>query len=224
MSSDATPSLRHRLAPVPSRRLRTPGHPRPPCVIAGIQLPFISRSPAACRRGRRCRPICFAPYPCVLPRSVTDDKASGLPVLPWNTTATPPTTSAPTTPPPTTPLPIPLDYCPDGYYGGLKVRFNWGLGRITVVRSHAECADRCQQFSAEQFGGGCKAYMTGMYYGMLLCRSYSGSYMTSRCPTWAIPTSPGSFSGALGSTHQRTGQPNVGGNCCVNTTFLADIA
>ena len=116
------------------------------------------------------------------------------------------------------------DHCPDGYYGSRKLRFNWGLGRITVVRSHAECADRCQKFSSEQFDGGCKAYMTGMYYGMLLCRSYGGRYMTSTCPPWAVPTSPGFVSGALGSTHWRTGQPNVGGNCCVNATFRAGSA
>ena len=125
---------------------------------------------------------------------------------------------------PPTPPPTPSIYCPTGYddYG---IRYNWGLGQITIVRTHAQCADRCTQFSGPQFSGGCKAYMTGMYYGMLFCRSYGGNLRNQNCAAWAVPANPGVGSGALGSVHSRTNQENVGGNCCSNSTFvMADLA
>ena len=108
-------------------------------------------------------------------------------------------------------------YCPAGY-GDFGTRFNWGLGRITIVATHEQCSDRCTQFSAPQFMGGCKGYMTGMYFGMLFCRSYGGNYMSQPCAAWATPTNPGVGSGALGGVNERTGQLNIGGNCCSNVT------
>ena len=45
------------------------------------------------------------------------------------------------------------------------------VGRTDALAGHQECADRCTQFSGEEFAGGCKGYMTGMYYGMLYCKS-----------------------------------------------------
>ena len=112
-----------------------------------------------------------------------------------------------------------MNYCREGYddYG---VRYNWGLGKITIVTTHQECSDRCTQFSGRQFSGGCKAYMTGMYFGMLFCRSYGGDFRTQPCAAWASPANKGIGSGALGSIHPMTGQFNFGGNCCSNTTFV----
>jgi len=124
------------------------------------------------------------------------------------------------TPTPTTPS----NYCLEGYddYG---VRFNWALGRITIAFTHQQCSDRCSQYSAPQFNGGCKAYMTGMYFGMLFCRSYGGDLMTQPCAPWAKPGQRGVGSGAVGSVHPRTTQENIGGNCCSNSTFvMADLA
>ena len=63
--------------------------------------------------------------------------------------------------------------------------------------------------------------MTGMYFGMLFCRSYGGELRTTPCAPWAIPTSPGTGSGGLGYTHPRTNMVNIGGNCCSNSTFVA---
>ena len=103
--------------------------------------------------------------------------------------------------------------CPTGY-GDHGTRFNRGLGRITVVQNHQQCADRCTQYAGAQYMGGCKGYMTGMYFGMLFCRSYGGNYVTAACAPWAVPWHPGAFSGELGTIHRQTGQTNVGGNCC----------
>ena len=90
-----------------------------------------------------------------------------------------------------TPAPTLEDYCPAGYddYG---TRYNWGVGKITIVSAHQECADRCTQYSAPQYAGGCKGYMTDMYYGMLFCRSYGGTARTQACASWARPRTPGS--------------------------------
>ena len=110
-------------------------------------------------------------------------------------------------------------YCPAGYTD-LPERFNQGLGRITVVSTHQQCADRCTQFSAPQFNGGCKAYMTGMYIGMLYCRSYGGDVRTGACASWATSAHPGFFSGQIGSVHPNTNQENIGGNCCTRITAL----
>ena len=135
----------------------------------------------------------------------------------------PPTPSP--SPSPTTfePTPSPTSatsYCPTGYddYG---VRYNWGLGRITIVSTHDQCSARCTQYSAPQFSGGCKAYMTGMYFGMLFCRSYGGDVRTQPCALWAKPGDRGVGSGLIGSVHPRTNQENIGGNCCSNSTFVA---
>ena len=119
---------------------------------------------------------------------------------------------------PTTSL-SPPDYCPCGYHD-YGVRFSLGLGRITVVRAHQECADRCSTYSGVQYSGGCRGYMTGMYMGMLFCRSYGSGVRTTQCPLWANIDSRGSYSGPLGSVHAATNQRNVGGNCCSNTTFV----
>ena len=127
----------------------------------------------------------------------------------------------PTLPPTSPPVgpPTRLDYCPEGY-GDYGIRYNWGLGRITIVTTHEQCSDRCTQYSDPQFSGGCKAYMTGMYFGMLFCRSYGGDVRTQACASWAVPTDPGVGSGQLGSVHSNTNQENIGGNCCSNTTFV----
>ena len=115
----------------------------------------------------------------------------------------------------------PAKYCPEGY-GDYGVRSNWATGRITIASSAEACAARCTQYSGVQFAGGCKAYMTGMYYGMLYCRSYGGNLRTQPCAPWAVPTNPGIGSGQLGTVHQRTGTLNVGGNCCSNTTVVKE--
>ena len=130
-------------------------------------------------------------------------------------------TTAPTAAPtcfPTTTL-VTSDYCPCGYHD-YGVRYSQGLGRITIVRTHQECADRCTTFSGSQFMGGCRGFMTGMYMNMLFCRSYGSNVRTTACPFWAIPQHPGQFSGPLGTVRPRTNQVNVGGNCCSNTTFV----
>ena len=118
-----------------------------------------------------------------------------------------------------TPPPTRYAYCPEGY-GDYGVRNNWALGRVTIVSSHEECAARCTLYSAPQFSGGCKGYQTGMYFGMLFCRSYGGNLRTTGCAPWAVPTDSGMGSGALGVVHPQTNQVNVGGNCCTNTTFV----
>ena len=62
--------------------------------------------------------------------------------------------------------------------------------------------------------------MSGMYFGMLFCRSYGGERRSTPCAPWAHPSQSGISSGALGSTHPRTNAVNVGGNCCSNMTFV----
>ena len=71
------------------------------------------------------------------------------------------------------------------------------------------------------YSGGCKSYMTGMYFGMLYCRSYGGEAFETTCAAWAVPNNAGFGSGALGSTHARTGQRNIGGSCCTSKLWLA---
>ena len=112
-------------------------------------------------------------------------------------------------------------YCPTGY-GDYGTRYNGPLGRITVVSSHGECATRCTTYAGHQYSGGCKGYQTGMYFGMLFCRSYGGPARSTSCAPWAIPGHQGLFSGALGTTHPRTHQKNVGGNCCSWTSSVMD--
>ena len=140
-------------------------------------------------------------------------------------TPTPSPTPAPTTGPSPIPSPSPTPaptrtkYCPEGY-DDYRVRYNWGIGRITIVRAHEDCSARCTGFSAPKYSGGCKAYQTGMYNGMLFCRSYGGDRRTMGCAPWAVPTSPGIGSGALGDRHPLTNTVNIGGNCCSNSTFV----
>ena len=115
-------------------------------------------------------------------------------------------------------------YCQAGYedYG---VRYNAPLGQITIASSHAACSARCTEYSAPMWNGGCKGYQTGMYFGMLYCRSYGYNVRTTPCAPWAHPSNPGYESGTIGSTHARTNVVNVGGNCCSNRTFVeASIA
>ena len=92
--------------------------------------------------------------------------------------------SAPPTPSPTpSPIPAPtswltgwlLDHgqCPQGYEDH-GVRHSRGLGKIVQVSSHMQCASRCSRYAGVQYAGGCKSYQTGMYYGMMLCRSCKG--------------------------------------------------
>jgi len=133
-------------------------------------------------------------------------------------------TSTPT-PPPTCALASSSaapDYCPCGYHD-YGVRYSKPLGRITIVKTHQQCADRCSTFSGPEYAGGCKGYLTGMYTGVLWCRSYGSVDHTITCPFWAKPDHPGQFSGALDSFRPVTGQKNIGGNCCSNITFV-DIA
>ena len=120
------------------------------------------------------------------------------------------------TPPPTAP---PTNYCQEGYadYG---VRYNHGLGKITIVSSHEACSARCTQYSGPEFSGGCKGYQSGMFFGMLYCRSYGGQRRDQQCAPFAHPSHPGQFSGELGSTDARTNMVNIGGNCCSNSTFV----
>ena len=113
-------------------------------------------------------------------------------------------------------------YCPAGY-GDYGTRFNQGLGRITVIQNHQQCADRCTQHAGAQYMGGCKGYMTGMYFGMVFCRSYGGNLRTVTCAPWAVPWHKGAFSGELGAVHQRTDQTNIGGNCCTRTSSVVEL-
>jgi len=110
-------------------------------------------------------------------------------------------------------------YCPEGY-GDYGKRFNQALGRIIVAPTHEACGDRCTEYSGPQYAGGCRGYMTGMYAGMLFCRSYGGQRQDQPCAPFAHPREKGQFSGRLGSTHERTFNVNIGGNCCMNTTFV----
>ena len=112
------------------------------------------------------------------------------------------------------------NYCQDGY-ADCGIRYNLALGRITIVARHEECSARCTQYSGAQWSGGCKGYMTGMYMGMLFCRSYGGGRRDQACASWASPLHPGMYSGPIGFTHLRTNTVNVGGNCCTNVTFVA---
>ena len=118
--------------------------------------------------------------------------------------------------------PAPTNYCRAGYED-IGVRWNWALGKITIEESHEECNDRCNTYSGPQYKGGCKGYMSGMYFGMLFCRSYGGNFRSTPCAHFANPSSPGINSGALGSTHNRTNTVNVGGECCQNMTFVPTL-
>jgi len=132
-------------------------------------------------------------------------------------------TMAPTPVPTPAPAPVPtrapVPDCPDGYVD-VGVRFNVPLGKISIVYTHEMCAARCTLYSAPQWAGGCKGYQTGMYFGMVFCRSYGGIWQTRQCAPWAHQSSKGDFSGELGSIHPRSGQLNIGGSCCSNSSRL----
>ena len=78
--------------------------------------------------------------------------------------------------------------------------------------------------------GGCKTFMTGMWAGMLFCRSYGGGtadygsalnpIFSEPCARFGSPAHPGMYSGSLGDVHPDTGQENVGGQCCTSTDWL----
>jgi len=109
------------------------------------------------------------------------------------------------------------EYCPDGYRT-YSTRYNWNLGRRIQVYTHQQCADRCTEFSGPEHHGGCKGFMTGMYYGLLYCKSFGGK-PGGPCAYWAAPKHRGVASGAFGETYTRTNQENLGGRCCSNVTF-----
>ena len=154
-----------------------------------------------------------SPTPALTPAPTTSEPTPA--PTPGSTTDEP--TTMPTTP---TPPPTPAtNYCPAGYDDD-GTRYNWGLGRVTIAFTHEHCSARCTQFSGPEYDGGCKGYMTGMYYGMLFCRSYGGNLRTIDCASWANPSDPGISSGLLGRVHPLTGQRNLGGNCCSNTTYV----
>ena len=138
-------------------------------------------------------------------------------VAPVTPKPTPAPTPAPTCPP-TTSL-VEQDYCPCGYHD-YGVRYNDGLGRITIVQTHQDCAARCNRYSGPQYDGGCRGTMTGMYMNMLFCRSYGRDVRSMPCPVWAKPDHPGLYSGALNTVRPGTQQLNVGGGCCSNTSFV----
>lgn len=158
----------------------------------------------------------MARAPCLLAAAVA--VAYSLP------TAAAQNTLAPTTPTPTSGPTANLvilgdNYCPTGYldYG---TRYNAGLGRINIVTAHEECAARCTTYSGTQYDGGCRSYMTGMYFGSLYCRSYGKNARTKPCPYWSKPGNKGIGSGAFGSVHGETNQENIGGQCCSNMTWV----
>jgi len=137
---------------------------------------------------------------------------------PTNTpTPTPTNTPTPTCPPTTSS--VQQDYCACGYHD-YNVRYTKPLGRITIVGGHEECAGRCSEYSGLQYSGGCRGFMTGMYYGMLFCRSYGANVRDIPCAPWAKPDHPGYYSGPIAEQSVQTGQLNVGGNCCSNITFV----
>ena len=94
------------------------------------------------------------------------------------------------------PVAQPDTYCPPGYTDSSQ-RWTRGLGRIVLVDHDLECSARCTQYSGSQFSGGCKGYMTGIYYGMLLCRSYGGTQQSTDCAQWANPNSGGACCTAI---------------------------
>lgn len=128
------------------------------------------------------------------------------------------TPTRPPTSPPTRPPTVIGDYCPAGYRN-YPTRYNQALGRIVIVLAHEECAARCTTYSGRQWRGGCRGYMTGMYFGFLYCRSYGSVSHTTACASWAAPGQVGLRSGTIGSIHARTGQRNVGGQCCSNANW-----
>ena len=79
------------------------------------------------------------------------------------------------------------NYCPQGYVNAPQ-RYAADLGRITIVHTDEECADRCDRYSGVQYSGGCKGFMTGMFYGVKFCRSYGGNAQTANCAPWADPS------------------------------------
>jgi len=102
-----------------------------------------------------------------------------------------PGTRPPTLGPITAPSPSPIpDYCPPGYVNSPK-RYATEMGRIVRVQTNEECSDRCNQYSGARFNGGCKGYMTGMYFGVKLCRSYGGRAQSANCALWANPSMDG---------------------------------
>jgi len=121
------------------------------------------------------------------------------------------------TPAPTTD--VTDNYCEAGY-DDIGVRWNYAIGKITITATHETCSARCTQYAGREFLGGCKGFMTGMYSGMLFCRSYGGNFRTTPCAPWAHPSHAGMYSGALGWVDPRTNTQNVGGRCCQNITFV----
>ena len=161
------------------------------CPVPGCEAGFEMVTPDG-----QCCPICQPP-----PTSVPTPAPTPAPSM------------APTGIPTPTLIATTFTYCPEGYTN-IGDRWNQGLGRITVVQSHQECADRCLRFAGVEFNGGCKGYMTGQYYRMLLCRSYGGGLRATPCAPWATPENKG-----IGS-----GLDNVGGNCCTRVPTLNEHA
>lgn len=179
---------------------------------------------------------CLA-VPTAVPTSAPTTRPTPAPTpAPTTQSPTQSPTPRPTTRPPTVFSPetkiyeIRGNYCPEGYGEYIEIndsvrpgtpkRFNWGTGEIRITPSHEDCARRCTNYSGRRFSGGCKSYMTGMWAGMLFCRSYGGALFETYCAGWAHPLDPGLYSGRLGETHANTGTLNTGGQCCTSTHWL----
>ena len=162
-------------------------------------------------------PFGYTPTHCVLIIGAAQDGGATIPCERWLRCCTLVGSSQPPTPSPTRHA-----YCP-AEYADYGVRFNIGMGRITVVNGHAACAARCTQYADNRYSGGCKGYMSGMYFGMVFCRSYGGNYRTMPCAPWAVPWHKGVFSGEVGTIDPLSGQRNIGGNCCTRTSSVVEL-
>lgn len=181
----------------------SPGFSR--TIVDGECCPTCRADPTSTPTPAPAAPSTSKPTPSVLPAPGTSKPTPSVP--------TPAPTPAPSMAPTIMPTWIAITYCPEGYTD-LGDRWNRGLGRITIVQSHQECADRCHRYAGVEFDGGCKGYMTGHYYHMLMCRSYGGGRRTIPCAPWATPEHKGIESGL----------DNVGGNCCTRIPSLNEDA
>ena len=164
-------------SPSPAPITPAPTRPPTPSPTPAPSMPAPTRPPT--------------PSPTQAPATLAPTRSPALSPTPAPATPAPtrPPTRPPTprasTSPPTPPVSLTnADYCPPGYVNSPK-RYAMGMGRITIVHFDAECSNRCSLYSGVQYNGGCKGYMTGMYFGMKFCRSYGGNAQTQRCAPWA---------------------------------------